>query len=64
LLYPELVRQSKSPDGQFANQAAVDNNFHVEGVPFRDGTFLDIGIPDSLLKAIRHSVLQERIENE
>ncbi len=45
-------------------QAAIGNNLYVEGVPFRDGTFLDIGTPDSLLKTIRHSVLQERIEHE
>ena len=45
-------------------KAAVDNHLYVEGIPFRDGTFLDIGTPDSLLKTIRHSVLQERIEHE
>lgn len=39
-------------------KAAVDNHLYVEGIPFRDGTFLDIGTPDSLLKTIRHSVLQ------
>jgi len=45
-------------------KAAVDNHLYVEGVPFRDGTFLDIGTPDSLLKTIRHIVLQERIVHE
>jgi glucose-1-phosphate thymidylyltransferase len=45
-------------------KAAVDNHLYVEGIPFRDGTFLDIGTPDSLLKTIRHSLLQERIEHE
>jgi glucose-1-phosphate thymidylyltransferase len=45
-------------------KAAIDNHLYLEGVPFQEGTFLDIGTPDSLLKTIRHSVLQERIEHE
>ena len=45
-------------------QAAIDNHLYVEGVPFYEGTFLDIGTPDSLKKIIRHNILQERIEYE
>ena len=45
-------------------RAAIDNHLYVEGVPFRDGTFLDIGTPDNLLKALHDGVLQERIEHE
>lgn len=45
-------------------QAAIDNNLYVEGVPFYEGSFLDIGTPDNLFTAIRNSVLKERMEHE
>ena len=45
-------------------QAAIDNDLLVVGVPFYDGTFLDIGTPDNLFTTIRNSVLQERMEHE
>ena len=45
-------------------KAAVDNHLYVEGVPFQDGSFLDIGTPDSLLKTIRQSFFTENTEYE
>ena len=45
-------------------QAAIDDNFHVEGIIFQDGTYLDIGTQDNLFKAIRDSVLQEGPEQD
>lgn len=34
-------------------QAAIDHNIRVEAVCFPDGSFLDIGIPDNLVKAVQ-----------
>jgi glucose-1-phosphate thymidylyltransferase len=34
-------------------QAAIDQNIRVESVCFPDGSFLDIGIPDNLVKAVQ-----------
>jgi glucose-1-phosphate thymidylyltransferase len=45
-------------------RAAIDHHLVVEGVPIKDGIYLDIGTPDNLHKAICDSVLQERIEYE
>ena len=45
-------------------QAAIDDNLHVEGIIFQDGTYLDIGTRDNLFQAVRDSVLQERPEQE
>jgi len=33
--------------------AAIRDRLHVEGVPFGDGRYLDIGTPDDLVKAVR-----------
>lgn len=35
-------------------QAAINKGFHVEAEPFSDGTYLDIGTPDDLVRAVRH----------
>ncbi|ARV60690.1 dTDP-glucose pyrophosphorylase [Nostocales cyanobacterium HT-58-2] len=35
-------------------QAAIDKGFHVEAEAFPDGTYLDIGTPDDLVRAVRH----------
>ena len=35
-------------------QAAIDKNYHVNGVLFPNGTCLDIGMPDDLIKAVRN----------
>lgn len=35
-------------------QAAVENGLHVEAEVFMDGTFLDIGTPEDLVKAVRY----------
>jgi glucose-1-phosphate thymidylyltransferase len=35
-------------------QAAVEKGLTIEGVPFRDGTYLDIGTPAQLAQALRH----------
>lgn len=45
-------------------QAAIDNDLYTEGVPFYNGTFLDIGTPNNLFTTIRDNVLQERIAHE
>ena len=45
-------------------QAAIDDNLHVEGIIFQDGTYLDIGTRDNLFKALRDSILQEMPEQE
>lgn len=45
-------------------RAAIDNHLVVEGILVQDGIYLDIGTPDTLHKAIRDSVLQERIKHE
>ena len=34
-------------------QAAIRNGLRVEGVPFPDETYVDIGTPDDLVKACR-----------
>jgi glucose-1-phosphate thymidylyltransferase len=39
-------------------QTAIDNHIYVEGIPFQEGTYLDIGTPENLLKAVRDNVLQ------
>lgn len=38
-------------------QNALDNHLHIESVYFPDGTYLDIGTPDNLLKAVRDSAV-------
>jgi glucose-1-phosphate thymidylyltransferase len=45
-------------------RAAIHHHLNVEGVTFENGFYLDIGTPDNLRKALRQSVLQERIEYE
>ena len=35
-------------------QAAIHKGFHVEAEAFSDGTYLDIGTPDDLVRAVRH----------
>jgi glucose-1-phosphate thymidylyltransferase len=35
-------------------QAAIEKGFSVEGVPFREGAYLDIGTPGQLAQALRH----------
>ncbi|MBP5975931.1 dTDP-glucose pyrophosphorylase [Brasilonema sp. CT11] len=35
-------------------QAAINKGFHVEAEVFADGTYLDIGTPDDLVRAVRH----------
>ena len=39
-------------------QAAIDNQLRIEAVTFPDDTYLDIGTPDNLLKAVRDSALK------
>ncbi|MEC4813103.1 MAG: sugar phosphate nucleotidyltransferase [Scytonema sp. PMC 1069.18] len=34
-------------------QTAIEKGFHVEAQPFPDGTYLDIGTPDDLVRAVR-----------
>ena len=43
-------------------QAAIGDNMHVEGIIFKDGTYLDIGTQDNLFQAVRDSILEERRE--
>ncbi len=35
-------------------QAAISKGLHVEAEAFSDGTYLDIGTPDDLVRAVRH----------
>ncbi|NJM73046.1 MAG: dTDP-glucose pyrophosphorylase [Scytonema sp. RU_4_4] len=35
-------------------QAAIHEGFHVEAEAFPDGTYLDIGTPDDLVRAVQH----------
>jgi glucose-1-phosphate thymidylyltransferase len=39
-------------------QAAIHNDLRVETVLFPDGTYLDIGTPDNLVKAVRNFAAQ------
>jgi len=35
-------------------QAAIDHGYRVEGLPFPEGAYLDIGTPEHLAQAQRH----------
>ncbi|HCF26970.1 MAG TPA: dTDP-glucose pyrophosphorylase [Cyanobacteria bacterium UBA11049] len=39
-------------------QAAINQGFHVEAEAFPDGTYLDIGTPDDLVRAVRDFAVQ------
>lgn len=40
-------------------QAGIDSGMRVEAVPFADGSYLDVGTPEDLIKAIRDLVPKE-----
>lgn len=48
-----LVQQRELPIGDVV-QTAIENNLRVEAEVFSDGTFLDIGTPEDLIRAVRH----------
>lgn len=60
---PTQIDAGNSPPGQrewFVSdviQAAMDAGLQVESVAFPEGKYLDIGIPDNLVKAIRDAVV-------
>jgi glucose-1-phosphate thymidylyltransferase len=45
-------------------QAAIYKGFHVDAEAFSDGTYLDIGTPDDLVRAVRHFAALATAEGE
>jgi glucose-1-phosphate thymidylyltransferase len=45
-------------------QAAINKGFHVEAEAFSDGTYLDIGTPDDLVRAVRQFAALASRESE
>ncbi|MBW4633049.1 MAG: dTDP-glucose pyrophosphorylase [Iphinoe sp. HA4291-MV1] len=45
-------------------QAAINKGFHVEAETFSDGTYLDVGTPDDLVRAVRYFAVLADGESE
>lgn len=40
-------------------QAAINDGLHIDSVLFPNGTYRDIGTPETLLKAVRSEIAQK-----
>ncbi|PLZ82759.1 dTDP-glucose pyrophosphorylase, partial [Fischerella thermalis WC217] len=49
---PNLPQLSEVPIGDVI-QAAITQGFHVQAEVFADGTYLDIGTPNDLVRAVQ-----------
>lgn len=55
-----LPQQPELPIGDVI-QAAIDNGLQVEAEVFPDGTYLDIGTPEDLVRAVRHFAMEQKL---